>query len=30
MFVYHIERNVEHHYITVFDALESLEHPQPK
>ena len=30
MFVYHIERNVEHRYITVFDALESLEHPQPK
>lgn len=30
MVVYHIERNVESRYITVFDALESLVRPQPK
>lgn len=29
MLVYHIERNIESHYITVFDALESLRHPHP-
>lgn len=29
MRVYHIERNIEYHYITVFDALRSLGHPLP-
>jgi len=29
MLVYHIEKNVETHYITVFDALESMKNPQP-
>lgn len=29
MFVYHVERDIEHRYISVFDALESLENPWP-